>query len=80
MTKFTKWKKVTKNNLTNISKPHAHPHTMPKTPAKFQDDRYKTVRGVALTRHPSVNVDGWTNGWTNEQMDRRKLARLSRPC
>ena len=39
-----------KNNLT--SKPHAHPHTMKKTHAKFQNDRYKTERGVALTRHP----------------------------
>ena len=48
-----KAEKVTKNNLTTISKkPHAHPHTMTKTPAKFQDDRYKTVRGVALTRPP----------------------------
>ena len=44
--------KVTKNNLTTISEPHAHRHTMTKTPAKFQDNRYKTVRGVALTRHP----------------------------
>ena len=41
---------VTKNNLTIISKPHAHPHTMKKTYAKFQINRYKTVRGVALTR------------------------------
>ena len=37
-----------KNNLTIISKPHAYPHTMKKTCAKFQQD-YKT-RGVALTR------------------------------
>ena len=44
--------KVEKNNLTTISKPHAYPHTMKKTTAKFQKDRYKTVRGVALTRHP----------------------------
>ena len=43
--------KVTKNNLTIISKPTAHLHTMTKTHAKFQNDRYKTVRGVALTRH-----------------------------
>ena len=42
--------KVTKNVLTIISKPHAHPHTMKKTHAKFQNNRYKTVRGVALTR------------------------------
>ena len=47
-----KVEKVTKNNLTIISKPYAHPHTMKKTPAKFQKYRYKTVRGVALTRHP----------------------------
>ena len=43
---------VIKNNLTIISKPHAHPHTIMKTPAKFQKDWYKTVRGVVLTRHP----------------------------
>ena len=43
--------KVTKNNLTIISKPHPHPHTMKKTQAKFQNDQYKTVRGVSLTRH-----------------------------
>ena len=42
--------KVTKNNLTIISKPHAHNHTMKKTYAKFQNNRYITVSGVALTR------------------------------
>ena len=42
--------KVTKNNLTTISKPHAHPHTMKNTYAKFQINRYKTVREVVLTR------------------------------
>ena len=43
--------KVTKNVLTIIPKPHAHPHTMKKTQAKFQNNQYKlTVRGVALTR------------------------------
>ena len=47
-----KVEKVTKNNLTIISKPHAHPHTMMKTHAKFEKDRYKTVRGVGITRHP----------------------------
>ena len=41
---------MTKNVLTIIPKPHAHPHTMKKTYAKFQNDRYRTVRGVALTR------------------------------
>ena len=42
--------KVTKNVLTIIPKPHAHPHTVKKTYAKFQNNQYKTVRGVVLTR------------------------------
>ena len=42
--------KVKKNNLTITSKSHAHPHTMKKTHAMFHNNRYKTVRGVALTR------------------------------
>ena len=51
MTKFTMWTKVKKNNnLTITSKPHAHPHTMKKRHAKFHNNWYKTVRGVALTR------------------------------
>ena len=33
-----------------MSNPHAHPHTMRKTHAKFQNNWYKTVRGVVLTR------------------------------
>ena len=136
--------KSDKNYLTIISKPHAHPHTMRKTYAKFQNGPYKTVRGVALTRGthclyiegekwlssqcgrsdkkcsnnyaqttctssyheentckvskwsvqnckrscahktPRVNVDGKTNGRTEERPDGRtngqKLARLSRLC
>ena len=43
-------KKVTKIDPTTMSNPHAHPHTMRKTHAKFQNKWYKTVRGVALTR------------------------------
>ena len=50
MTKFTMWKKRKKIDLTIISKSHAHSDTMKKTYAKFQINRYKTVRGVALTR------------------------------
>ena len=50
ITKFTMWKKWQKNVLTIIPKPHAHPHTMKKTHAKFQNNQYKTVRGVVLTR------------------------------
>ena len=41
--------KVTKHVLTIIPKPHVHPHTMKKAHAKFQNNQYKTVRGVALT-------------------------------
>ena len=42
--------KSDKNNQTIISKPYAHSHTMKKLLAKFHNNRYKTVRGVALTR------------------------------
>ena len=41
---------MTKTDLTIILKPHAHPHTIKKTLAKFQSNQYKTVRGAALTR------------------------------
>ena len=56
---YKRWKwlssqcaKVTKNDLTIISKPYAHHHTMKNKCkyAMFQNDQYKTVRGVALTR------------------------------
>ena len=35
---------------TIIPKPHAHSHIMKKTHVMFQNDRYKIVEGVALTR------------------------------
>ena len=44
--------KVTKYNLSFISKPHAHLQTMTKTPVKVQKNRHKTVGGVAHTRYP----------------------------
>ena len=75
MTKFTKWKKWQKIILTTISKSHAHPRTMTKTPAKFQNDWYKELR--------SQDTQGkcW---WMDERMDGptngHKLARLSRLC
>ena len=51
-------KKVIKNNLRIISKPHAYLQTMYKTPVKFQKNRYKTVGGVAHTRYPlSIHFD-----------------------
>ena len=36
--------------ITITSKSHAHPHTMKNAHAKFHNNRYKTVREVALTR------------------------------
>ena len=48
--KKKKKKKKKKNNLTITSKSHAHPHTMKTLQAKFHNNRYKTVSGVALTR------------------------------
>ena len=48
-----------KNDLTIISKPHAHPHTMKKTHANFHNNQYRTVRGVALTRGThSLYIEG----------------------
>ena len=44
-------KKVTKINLTVISKYHAHLQSLTKTPVKFQKDWDKIVGGVALTRY-----------------------------
>ena len=59
MTQVYNVEKVTKNVLTIIPKPHAHPHTMKKTQAKFQNNRYKTVREVALTRGThSLYIEG----------------------
>ena len=40
---------MTKTDPTIMCNLHAHPHTMKKTHAKFQNNWYKTVRGVALT-------------------------------
>ena len=40
---------MTKNDLTIISKPNAHPHTVMKIHANFHNYWYKTVR-VELTR------------------------------
>ena len=48
-TKFT-MKKSEKNNQSIIPKPHAHLHSMLKTAAMFQNNRWKTVREVAPTR------------------------------
>ena len=52
MAKFNLQKKVIKNNLRIISKPHAYVQTMFKTPVKFQKNRCETVGGDAHTRYP----------------------------
>ena len=49
-TKF-KLQKSVKINLRIISKPHAHLQSMVKTSGKFQNNRNKTVGGVAHTRY-----------------------------
>ena len=54
-------KKSDINNGRITSKPHAYLQTMPKTPAMFQKDQYKTVRGVAPTSYPSHCVYGRTD-------------------
>ena len=46
------------NNGRITPKPDAHLQTMTKTPAKFQKDQLKTVRGVASTSYPSHCVYG----------------------
>ena len=43
-------KNVTKINLRIISKPHAYLQSMVTTSVKFQENRNKTVGGVAHTR------------------------------
>ena len=51
-------KKVIKNNLRIMSKPHAYFQTMYKTHVKFQKNQYKNVGGVAHTRYPlSIHFD-----------------------
>ena len=52
-TKFTKQKKVRKNNQRIISKPHAYLHSMQKTSEKFQNNGWK-LRGAAPTRFQDV--------------------------
>ena len=57
-TKFTKQKKVRKNNQGITPKPHAHLHSMLKTSAMFQNNQWKTVREVAPTMYPlSIHFD-----------------------
>ena len=70
-----------KNDLRIISKPRAHPHTKKKTYAKFQNNRYKTVRGVALTRGTyCLYIDG--EKWISSQCgksDKNVLTIIPKP-
>ena len=43
--------------------------------AKFQNDLYKTVIELRL---PRVNVDGWTNGRTDERTETCTPSRLAK--
>ena len=47
-----------KNIQSIIPKPYAYLHSMQKTSAMFQNNRWKTVRGVEPTRYPlSIHFD-----------------------
>ena len=48
-----------------------------KTPAKFQKDRLKTVRGVASTRYLCHCFWGRTESWTIEQTNERTDGRTN---
>ena len=68
--------KSDKNVLTIIPKPHTHPHTMKKTHAKFQNNQYKTVRGVA----PTVYILRWkTTKFTMWKKWQNNLTIISKP-
>ena len=57
-------RKSDKNWSNNMSNPH--PHTMKKTHAKFQNNWYKTVRGVALiTSTHCLHIQG--EKWLSSQ-------------
>ena len=84
MTKFTKWKKVTKNNLTNISKPHAHASYHDENTCKVSRQSVHNCKRNCTHKTPKVNVDSQDTQGKCWRMDERtngqKLARLSRPC
>ena len=71
MTKFTTKKKWKQNDLTIISKPHAHIHTMKKT-CKVSKRSVQNCKRSCAHKTPRVNVDERMDGRTN----RRKFARL----
>ena len=60
--------KVTKIDPTIMSNPHAHPHTMRKTHAVSKQWVQNCMRSCAH-KIPMLNVDGWTDGRTNERTE-----------
>ena len=69
MTKFKLRKKVTKNNLRIISKPHAYLQIMTKTYVKFRKNRHKTVGGVAQTTYIRSTLGGQKDGKTERRTE-----------
>ena len=63
-----------------MSNPHAHPHTMKKTHAKLQKKWVQNCKRSCAHKIPMLNVDGWTDGQTDECTNGRKLARLCLPA
>ena len=61
-----------KNNQSIIPKPHAHLHSMLKTSAVFQNNWWKTVRGVVPTRYPlSLHFDS-ISYWKKTKFTKQK--------
>ena len=59
-----------RTNVRLTPKPNANLQTITKTPAKFQKNRFKTVRGLASTSYPSHCVCGWKESQMDGQTDK----------
>ena len=64
---------MSKINLRIISKPHAHLQSMMKTSVKFQNNRNKTVGGVAHTRYPLSIHFHYQNARKNDKVQIAKI-------
>ena len=76
---FAMWKRNKK--LIIIFKPRAHPHSMKKIHATFQNDRYKSVRGVALTNDTHclyIEDENWLNSQLGK-VTKHNVAIISKP-
>ena len=72
--------KVTKNDLTVISKSHAHTHTMKKTHAKFLNDRYNTVEELHSQEVSTVYMLSVKNDYVHnvEKVTKKALTIISK--